>query len=229
MSKPYLMIGATRGTGMIIATRLLEMGFPVRVLARDTAKARAVYGTSAEIVRGDLAYPDDIFTNAFRDIEHIVYTASVPRGMASEEQIQSVDYGGIVSTIRAAKTFGFSGRFLYMSTIGTTHHSMAGIMLDVLRGGNMRWRREAEKEVRLSGLRQTIIRAGMLTNDAGGTHNIVVKSGDVPLKLRYKIGRSDVAECFLQSLRHATTENKEMSIYWTRQNVQPIETQLLQV
>lgn len=229
MSKPYLVIGATRGTGMIIATRLLEMGFPVRVLARDTAKARATYGSHAEVVRGDLAYPDDIFASAFRDIEHIVYTAAAPRGLTVEDQIRDVDHGGVVSSIRAAKTYGFSGRFLYMSSIGTTQHSMAGIMLDVLRGSNMRWRREAEREVRMSGLRPTIIRAGVLTNDKSGTHNIVVKSGDVPLKLRYKIGRSDVAECFLQSLRHAGTENKEMSIYWTHQNVQPIETQLLQV
>jgi uncharacterized protein YbjT (DUF2867 family) len=226
MPKPVLVIGATRGTGLIIATRLLEHGTPVRIVARNLVKARAAFGSNAEIIKADLSAPNGEFQRAFHDVEHIIFTAAVPPGPATEDQIRAVDYGGVVATLRAATASGFKGRFLYMTTIGTTRKSFAGYLLGVMKKGVMRWRREAEEAIRTSDLRWTIIRAGVLTNDGAGLRAVELVKGDIPLRARYKIGRADVADVFLEAMRSRSTERKEFSVIWAKGDVASLGLQL---
>ena len=51
---PVLLIGGTRGTGLLIARLLLREGVPVRVLARDAARATGALGNGPEVVVGDI-------------------------------------------------------------------------------------------------------------------------------------------------------------------------------
>ena len=52
-----LAVGATRGTGHLVARSLLREGYAVRILARNAARARKLFGAAVEIVEGDLTAP----------------------------------------------------------------------------------------------------------------------------------------------------------------------------
>ena len=49
-----LVIGATQGTGYLIARRLILEGYRVRALVRDEAKARRKLSSLVEVVVGDI-------------------------------------------------------------------------------------------------------------------------------------------------------------------------------
>ncbi len=54
MKAPFCIIGATRGTGLLIAQQLLERGSNVTVIVRDPGKARRLLGSRADVRRGDV-------------------------------------------------------------------------------------------------------------------------------------------------------------------------------
>ncbi len=60
MTDPILVIGATGMLGESVARRLVRDGQPVRVLARDPARALDKLGAGFEIVEGDVERPDTI-------------------------------------------------------------------------------------------------------------------------------------------------------------------------
>src|SRR5258705_10250775 len=93
-SGPVLVIGATRGTGTLIAQRLLETGYMVRALARSPDRARSTLGPHVEIVLGDITKPDTIH-DAIRGVQHIIHTAGVTQRPASERAIIAVEYAGV--------------------------------------------------------------------------------------------------------------------------------------
>ncbi len=55
-----VVIGGTRGTGLLIAQRLQRQGVPVRILARNPERARARLGPTFPIIAGDITQPDTI-------------------------------------------------------------------------------------------------------------------------------------------------------------------------
>jgi NAD(P)-dependent dehydrogenase (short-subunit alcohol dehydrogenase family) len=54
---PVLVIGGTRGTGLLVAELLARQGTRVRVLARDRVGAAARLDHTIEIVPGDITQP----------------------------------------------------------------------------------------------------------------------------------------------------------------------------
>ena len=163
MSGITLLIGATAGTGYEAAQQLLAKHLPIRIIARNGAKAEKLLGqTSAELIICDLTTPNDAFYRAFQDVNTIIFTAAVPPGFASEARIRAVDYGGLVSALNAARKANFRGRFVYMSTIGLQHNTWSIRLLNLIKTNVIHWRLEAEKAVMPSGLAYTIVRAGVL-------------------------------------------------------------------
>jgi NAD(P)-dependent dehydrogenase (short-subunit alcohol dehydrogenase family) len=123
-----LVIGATRGTGYLIARRLLDEGTRVRVLARNGARARELFEGRADVVEGDVTRPE-MLGSAVVEVDHIIYTAGVTRRPAGEAIVKATVYDGVLNTIAAAKAAGFSGRFLLMGAIGTTRGSLLSFLL----------------------------------------------------------------------------------------------------
>ncbi|HXM29393.1 MAG TPA: NAD(P)H-binding protein, partial [Chthoniobacterales bacterium] len=54
MKAPFCIIGATRGTGLLIARQLLERGSNVKVVVRDPGKASRLLGNRADVRQGDV-------------------------------------------------------------------------------------------------------------------------------------------------------------------------------
>jgi uncharacterized protein YbjT (DUF2867 family) len=52
MKATFCIIGATRGTGLLIAQQLLQRGSDVRVVVRDPGKASRLLGNRADVRLG---------------------------------------------------------------------------------------------------------------------------------------------------------------------------------
>src|SRR5687767_14137705 len=93
---PVLVVGGTRGTGLLIVRLLLQRGYRVRVLARDPARAAPHLGATVDVVAGDLTKADTL-PAAVRGTSHIVFTAGVHSGRyAPERLVRATDYQGVL-------------------------------------------------------------------------------------------------------------------------------------
>ena len=213
-SKPVVVIGGTRGTGLLIAQRLQQRGLPVRILARNPAQAQEQLGSAFAIVVGDITRPDTL-PPALEGATHIVFTAGWRSGRpAMERHIRETEYGGVVNTLAAGQGVGFGGRFLYMTASSVGGRSWAAAALNLYKGNTLVWRERAEHEIRASGLPYTIIRAGVLLNRAGGQRALLVTQRPLPLSLRYRIAREDVADVFVAALDHPRAVRTTFEVVW---------------
>ena len=193
----------------------------------ESAEAKRLFeNTAVEIVISDLTTPNKEFYKAFQGIHHIFFTAAVPMGFASEEQIRQIDFGGVVHVLQAAKSADFSGRFYYMNTIGCYSPSLFMSILNMYKKNLGHWRIEAEKAIRESGLRYNIVRAGILVNRSSDTSSVKVYAEDIPITFRTTVSRSDVANVFITCMDEPGTVNKALSVVSGKTTV-PLREQLL--
>ncbi len=213
-SPSTLVIGATQGTGYEIVQRLLAAGHAVRVLARYPEKARQLFaGKPVEIITADITQPATLERRLF-EVEHIIFTAGVTQRPANETLVKTTEYEGVVNVLQAAQQAGFTGRFLYMTTVGIDESSVLGLFLNLLKRNMLYWRKQAEAAIRASNLSYTIIRAGILNDKAGGERAIEISQRSYPLALDYAISRKDVATVFVQALDDAYTERTSFNVVW---------------
>lgn len=209
-----LVVGGTRGAGLLIARLLHQRGYQVRVLARNPAAAAAALGHSFEIFAGDLTKAETL-PAAVADVDHIIFTAGAPSGRyASERVVRATDYQGVVATLVAARQAEFQGRFVYLNSIGIATPSLAGMLINLLKRNTFVWRRRVEDDIRASGLDYTIIRVGFLLNQPGGVHAVVVGQDALPLTPWNRIARADVAEAFVEAMTHPHASRTTFEIVW---------------
>lgn len=212
--RPILVMGGTRGTGLLIVRRLQLRGDAVRVLARDPAHARALFNGSVEVIGGDIT-KEHTLAPAIEGARHVIFTAGCRSGYpVREPRVKATEYDGVINVLAAAQRSNFGGRFLYMTSSGITMPSAATVCLNLWKGNTLLWRRLAENEIRASGLTYTIIRTGILLNRHGGRHKIEVTQRALPLSLRYRIARADVAEIFLAAVDHPKTARTTFETFW---------------
>src|SRR5713101_9781440 len=174
VNQRVLVIGATQGTGSLIVNLLLRDRYQARALARNEAKAKEKLSSAVEIVVGDITKLNTL-PSAMKDVNHIIFTAGVTQRPASERQIIATEYEGVKNTLAAARNAGFTGRFLYMTSIGVTKSSLGAMLLNLVKGNTLKWRKLAEEQIRRSGSEYTIIRAGFLTNSPAGRRAIEIR------------------------------------------------------
>ena len=212
--QPVLVIGATRGTGLLIARLLHQRDHRVRVLARDRKHALTLFDSSVEIIVGDLTKPETL-PAAIRGARHIIVAAGCRSGYpVRERRVKAVEYEGVLQTLAAARRLRFAGRFLYMTSSGVMTRNLAARCLNVWKGNTLVWRRRVEGDIRASGVDYTVIRVGMLLNQPGGQHVIKVTQQPLPLSWRYRIARADVAEIFLSALQHPKASRTTFEAVW---------------
>jgi uncharacterized protein YbjT (DUF2867 family) len=212
--KPIVVIGGTRGTGLLIANSLSERGYPVRVLARRPVEARARLHHAVQVMQGDLTVPATL-PPILDGADHLVVTAGCRSGrFATEPQIRATEFEGMQNVLRAAKEVGFAGRLHYMNSSGVTGHSLATRLLNLYKGNTLRWRCRIEAAIRSSGHDYAIIRAGFLVNYGAGTHPILISQTPLPLSLRYRIARADVAEVFVAALGTPGLRRTTFEVVW---------------
>ncbi|MDP9347886.1 MAG: NAD(P)H-binding protein, partial [Gemmatimonadota bacterium] len=158
----------------------------------------------------------DTLSAAVAGADHLILTVGVTKRPAPERLVKSVEYDGTLYILEAAQSAGLRGRFMYMSAIGTTKGSILSFGLNLIKGNTLRWRRRAEDEIRRSGLDFTIVHSGILSSAPAGQRAIRISRDPLPMSLAYRISRGDVAEVFVQALRHSATRRTTFDAVWTR-------------
>lgn len=211
-----LVIGGSRGTGLLAVQQLRQRGEAVRVLARDPGRTTTRLGTTVEVVPGDITKAQTL-PPAIAGVSHIVFTAGVRSGRpARSTRVKETEYIGVLNTLKAAKELGFAGRFAYLTSSGVTTRSLFAAALNLYKGNTLRWRKRAEDEIRCSGLDYTIVRAGILLNRGGGERAVRITQETLPLSLRSRIARADVAEVLIAVLQHPCARRATFDVLWGR-------------
>ena len=124
MASTFCVVGATRGTGLQIASQLLQRGKHVRVVARDPEKARRLLGDRAQVFGADVTVPSSLRTALDADCRAIFFAVDVTGGIGgrlffgSASKIRDVTYQGLVNVVEAARANGFGGRIVLLSGMG---------------------------------------------------------------------------------------------------------------
>jgi uncharacterized protein YbjT (DUF2867 family) len=191
-----VLIAGGHGKIALELTRLLdERGDQVRSLIRNPDHATEVADVGAsEVVVCDLeAAGEDEVAEAVGTVDAIVFAAGAgPR--SGPERKETMDYGGVVKLLAAAKRNG-SPRFVVISSMGADPDHGGDDTFDVY----LRAKGKADAAVRESGLDYLIVKPGMLTDDPpAGTVEAAesVERGEVP--------RADVAAVIATLLRDPT-------------------------
>ena len=137
---------------------------------------------------------EDEVANAINGSDAVVFAAGAGPGSGSERK-ETMDYGGAVKLIAAAKQAGV-GRYVIVSSMGADPDATGNDTFSVY----LRAKGRADDAVRASGLDATVVRPGGLTNDAGTGR---VRLGEsLP---RGQVTRDDVAAVLVAVLDSPST------------------------
>jgi uncharacterized protein YbjT (DUF2867 family) len=141
-----LLAGSTGVLGGAIATRLLDSGRRLRLLARDAGRVRAFAERGAEVAIGDLTDRTSV-ERAMAGITHVVTTANAFMN-ASRTAVSAVDVDGNRALIDAARDVGVK-QFVFTS---------AWLPADYIRIDYFAAKRGTEEYLRSGGVPYTILR-----------------------------------------------------------------------
>jgi len=178
-----------------LAKIMSERGDEVVALIRNPDHADEVRDAGAEPAVVDLEHAsEDEVANAINGSDAVVFAAGAGPGSGSERK-ETMDYGGAVKLIAAAKQAGV-GRYVIVSSMGANPSTTGDDTFSVY----LRAKGRADDAVRASGLDATVVRPGGLTNDAGTGR---VRLGE---KLpRGQVTRDDVAAVLVAVLDSPST------------------------
>ena len=233
MKTQFCIVGATRGTGLLITRQLLQSGSMVRVLARNPDKARQLLGNRADVCRGDVTDARSICDAITEEQRAIFFTVAATGGIdgrglfASETTIRNVTYQGLVNLVDAARSKGFEGRIILPSVIGADRSSVMIRFLDKVKSGLQRNLVERELYLRASGLDYTIVRAPILTNAPAGDANIRIVRATNKLTAGPKISRGDLARVMILVSQQTVASRKTFDLL-SPKGVAPSDQEILE-
>lgn len=153
-----LVTGATGTVGSAVVEQLLAAGQPVRVLARDPAKAAAKFGAAVEVAAGDLEKPETL-EGAFVGVDRLFLLGTGPELARLEG-----------NAVDAAKKAGSVKHVVKLSAQGADNADSLALS---------RWHRESEKHLEESGMTWTILRPGAFASNALGWARSIQAQGMV--------------------------------------------------
>lgn len=233
MKRNFCVIGATRGTGLLITQQLLQAGSKVRVLARDPNKARQLLGDRVEIRHADVTDAQTIRDAIPENCRAIFFTVAASGGVdgrglfASETLIRNVTYQGLLNVVDSARAIGFEGRIVLPSVVGADRSSIMIRLLDRIKCGLQRNLMERELYLRASGLDYTIVRAPILTNGPAGGSGMRIVGAIHPFTAGPKIARGDLARVMILASEQTVASRKTFDLFSAR-GVSPSNQQLLE-
>ena len=186
-----VVIAGGHGSVALRLARLLHgRGDHVRSLIRNPAHGADIEAAGGEPVMCDLEVADDdAVAEAVAGADAVVFAAGAGPGSGPERK-WTVDYGGAVKLIAAAKAAG-ADRYVMVSSRGADPEAPGDDTFAVY----LRAKGKADAELQSSGLAYTIVRPGGLT-DEPGTGRVSVAERDPA----GSISRDDVAAVLAQTV-----------------------------
>jgi uncharacterized protein YbjT (DUF2867 family) len=185
-----------------LAKVLSQRGDEVVALIRNPDHADDVREAGAEPAVVDLEHAsDDDVATAIAGSDAVVFAAGAGPGSGPERK-DTMDYGGAVKLIAAAKQAGVS-RYVIISSMGANPDASGDDTFSVY----LRAKGRADDAVRASGLDATVVRPGGLTNNAGTGR---VRLGEsLP---RGQVPRDDVAAVIVAVLDSPNTIGRTVDL-----------------
>jgi uncharacterized protein YbjT (DUF2867 family) len=141
-----LFIGATGMLGKPVAAQLIQSGFDVTLLARDTAKAQSLF-PSAKLVQGDV-FDKASLVKAFAQMDTVYMNLSIEQ--TSNEKNLHTEREGVENIVAAATETGIK-RLAYLSSLVHFYETLNGFSWWAFRNKN-----SAVKNIKDSGIPFTI-------------------------------------------------------------------------
>jgi uncharacterized protein YbjT (DUF2867 family) len=188
--------------GQRLLRLLAERGDRARGLIRNPDHAAALEAIGGEAVLCDLEAEDADVAGAIAGADAVVFAAGAGPGSAPERK-QTVDLGGAVKLIDAAKANGIA-RYVIVSSMGADNPPSGDETFAVY----LRAKAAADEALAESGLDYTVVRPGSLTNDPG-TGRIDAAEH---LGRRGRIPRDDVTATLVAVLDEPATIGKAFEI-----------------
>jgi uncharacterized protein YbjT (DUF2867 family) len=199
-----LFIGATGMLGKPVAAQLLQSGFDVTLLARDTAKAQALF-TQAKVIQGDV-FDKSTLANAFDQMDAVYMNLSVEQ--SSKEKDLHAEREGIENILLAAKEKGIK-RLSYLSSLVHFYEGMNGFSWWAFRN-----KLSAVDKIKASGIPYTIFYPSTFMETfpyqmMQGKKIALLGKSEAPM---WFIAAADYAKQVARSFEIPGTENKEYNI-----------------
>src|SRR3954452_5120809 len=183
--------GAHGQIGRLLARRLSASGDRVRGLIRNPDQADEVRSDGAEPVVCDLERDEaEQIARAVDGCDAVVFAAGAGPGSGPERKL-TMDRDGAIKLARAASAAGVA-RYVIVSSVGAEDPPAGDDTFSIY----LRAKAEADAALVASGLRWTIVRPGMLT-DEDGDDRVRVQTAPV----RAEVPRDDVAAVLAAVLR----------------------------
>jgi uncharacterized protein YbjT (DUF2867 family) len=203
-----LIVGASGTLGRQVARRAIDEGYKVRCLVRSPKKAAFLKEWGAELLAGDLCYPQTL-TAALEGVTAII-DASTSRP-TDPLSIKRVDWDGKVSLIQAAVAAGVE-RFIFFSVLNAEKYP--GVPL-------MEIKRCTELFLAESGLNYTILSLAGFMQGLIGQYGIPILEGQ-PVWVTGEsspiayMDTQDIAKFAIRALTVKETEKQTFPIMGTR-------------
>jgi len=233
METQFCIVGATHGTGLLIAQQLLQGGSSVRIVARDPDKARRLLGNRVDISHGDVTDARSVRDALTEDYRAIFFTVAATGGIdgrglfGSRSMIREVTYQGLLNVVEAARSSSSNGRIILPSVVGADRSSVMIRILDKIKSGLQRNLIERELYLRASGLDYTIVRAPILTYVPTRKAKFQITRSMHKLTAGSKISRADLARVMILASQHAVASRKTIELFVAK-GAAPSDEQLLE-
>ena len=233
MKTQFCIVGATAGTGLLIAEQLLQCGSSVRIVARDPDKARRLLGNRVDVSHGDVTDSRSVRDALKEDYGAIFFTVAARGGIdgrglfGSRSMIREVTYQGLVNVVEAARSSGFNGRIVLPSVVGVDRSSLMIRILDKIKSGLQRNLIERERYLRASGLAYTIVRAPILTYTPARKANFRITRATHTLTVGSKLSRGDLARVMILASQQSVASGKTFELFVAK-GAAPSDKQLLE-
>ncbi|WP_046178467.1 SDR family oxidoreductase [Domibacillus tundrae] len=196
-----LVIGAAGTTGRLVVQSLAEnIQHHVKAMVRKTDQMTDMEKLGAQPVLADL---EQDFSYAMNDVNAVIFAAGSGSSTGSDKTT-TVDRDGAIKAIDLAVSHGIE-RFVMLSSMGADRPDAGPESMQHY----LQAKHDADAHLMQSGLTYTIVRPGVLKNEAAAGK--IEAAAQVAGRTK-SIARADVAEVLVQSLLAEKTESRIFEI-----------------